>query len=80
MFFRMSCLSAFNSFADTSTIYAGTGGGVFRFDLQDDGDGVPAGIEDGGPNSGDGNNDGVPDSRQGKLHPCQAPLAMDILQ
>jgi hypothetical protein len=67
MFFRMSCLSAFNSFADTSTIYAGTGGGVFRFDLQDDGDGVPAGIEDGGPNSGDGNNDGVPDSRQGNV-------------
>ena len=30
----------------------------------DDGDGVPSGVEDGAPNSGDGNNDGVPDRAQ----------------
>jgi hypothetical protein len=30
----------------------------------DDGDGVPNGVEDGGPNGGDANGDGIPDSQQ----------------
>jgi len=30
----------------------------------DDGDGVPASVEDAGPNGGDANGDGIPDSRQ----------------
>ncbi|MDY8138915.1 DUF6923 family protein, partial [Aquimarina sp. 2201CG5-10] len=34
------------------------------FTACDDGDGVPAVVEDEGPNGGDGNNDGIPDSMQ----------------
>ncbi|MDC8005776.1 VCBS domain-containing protein, partial [Aureisphaera galaxeae] len=33
----------------------------------DDGDGVPAAVEDAGPNGGDGNNDGILDSTQGNV-------------
>ena len=35
--------------------------------ITDDGDGVPAGIEQGAPNGGDGNNDGLPDSEQANV-------------
>ncbi len=33
----------------------------------DDGDGVPAEVEDGGPNGGDANNDSIPDSQQANV-------------
>jgi len=32
-----------------------------------DGDGIPAEVEDAGPNNGDGNNDGIPDSEQANV-------------
>ena len=41
---------------------------VGAFELNDqDFDGVDTLVEDHGPNSGDGNNDGVPDSRQANV-------------
>jgi len=36
-------------------------------DTLNDGDGVPSAVEDGAPNSGDGNNDGTPDRNQGNV-------------
>ena len=47
-------------------LYAGTASGVAEYTHvpDDDSDGVPGNIEDGAPNGGDGNGDGVPDSEQ----------------
>jgi photosystem II stability/assembly factor-like uncharacterized protein len=47
-------------------LYAGTRGGVYKIEQlpDEDFDGVPDDIEEGAPNGGDGNNDGVPDQLQ----------------
>jgi hypothetical protein len=50
--------------AEPSRLYAGTAGSsVFEFQPDDDSDGVAGEVEDAAPNNGDGNNDGIRDSR-----------------
>lgn len=40
---------------------------TFQVTVQLENDGVPAAVEDAGPNGGDGNYDGIPDSQQGNV-------------